>query len=425
MSAVTEHTLVVPPELAPGLALLAVEVRAADGLLSPRTEQGARLGTTYLAPVRVLTPAPELTQPAVQRLDRGLDVLEASVTQDSDALLVHVTWRPSEPMGDDLGASVRLLDSSGHLVRGATLDVQPRYGLYPTSLWPIGVPVADYYRLRVPRGTPPGSGYQVEIGLYQIPTFKGLGNVRIPGVTVGEPTVDPDAPVLQEFGGLALSSWELERGQVLDGEEVAAQVQWTARTAGLPDAAWRLTLLDSSGRQVAVRERPLSSDYPPSRWPLHTVVNGRVYLRVLPGTPPGRPLAAGRRSAGRGSRAQHGAAQLRPPRRRRLWRADGPARLRPRAQRQANRHHAALESHRNARGELQDLPAPLRPGQRTDYRSVRCLPSGRLFYLALGTRRGRQRPPRARHGRRTARPLSTRRRLVRPHGRLLLQDIDW
>ncbi len=287
LASVTEHTLVVPPEVAPGLALVAVEVSGEHGSPSPRTSQGARLGTTYLAPVRVLTPPAEPALLAVEHLDRGLDVLEASAAQGGDAVLVHITWRPSAPLGQDYAAAVRLLDASGHEVRDAGLDVAPRYGLYPTSLWPVGVPVADYYRLRVPRGTPPGSGYQVEVALYEPRTFKRLGAVRIPGITLGEPTVDPDAPVLHDFQGLGLSAWELERREVADGEDFVARVQWTATSPGLVASSWRLTLEDGPGRPVALQEGPVSPGYLPTSWPLHTLVNDHVSVHVQPGTQPG------------------------------------------------------------------------------------------------------------------------------------------
>lgn len=288
LAPVTEHRLTVPPELAPGLALLAVEVRGPDGPLSPHTDQGADLGSTYLAPVRVLTPSAAPEQVAIGHVGKALDVLQASAEQSGDAVIVRVTWRPSAPLGKDYCASVRLLDATGHPVPDAALDVQPRYGLYPSSLWPVGVPVADLYRLRLPRGTPPGTGYQVEVGLYEVQTLKGVGAVRIPGLTLGEPTVDPHAPILHAFDGLALSGWQLERAEIADGEGIAARVQWTATTAGLPDAAWRLTLLDEAGREVAAHEAPLSPDYPPSQWPLHSLVNGRVSLHVAPGTAAGR-----------------------------------------------------------------------------------------------------------------------------------------
>ncbi|HOG46151.1 MAG TPA: 6-pyruvoyl-tetrahydropterin synthase-related protein [Anaerolineae bacterium] len=289
LAAVTEHALTIPPEAAPGLALLAVEVRGPDGPLSPHTGQGAGLGTIYLAPVRVRPPAPS-SQPAVGRLGQStVDLLQAAVTEPSPgALDVRLTWRPNAPLGEDYVTTVRLLDAEGHAVPGAGLDVQPRYGMYPTSLWPAGVPVADLYRLTVPRGTPPGSSYQVEVGFYQARTLRGLGSLRIADVTLAQPTIDAGAPLLHEFGGLALSSWQLEREEISDGEELAAQVQWAATAAPLLDAAWRLVLIDEQGREVAARQAAITPGFPPSRWPEHALVNGRVSGHVAPGTPEGR-----------------------------------------------------------------------------------------------------------------------------------------
>ncbi|MDI7276786.1 MAG: hypothetical protein QME94_12480, partial [Anaerolineae bacterium] len=290
LESVTEHVITVPPELAPGLAILAVEVHAPDGMLIPHTPAGLSLGTTYLAPVRVLAPpkAPDLTPQA--NLGRSVEVLQASAAQARPGtVLVKVTWRPTAPLPEDYVTSVRLWSPEGRQVYGAALDVQPRYGLYPTSLWPVDVPVADCYELPIPPGTPPGEGYQVELALYQVRTLQPLGSVRLPGLTLTEPTVRPDVSLLHSFDcGLAIAGWVPERLEVEDGEEFVAHVQWTARSAPLPDLLARLSLLDGEGHEVTSAQAPVSAIYPTSRWPLHALVNGRAGLHVPPGTPAGR-----------------------------------------------------------------------------------------------------------------------------------------
>ncbi len=289
LAELTEHTFTVPPEVAPGLALLAVEVRAPDGLLAPHTPRGTSLGTTYLSPVRVLAPEAAPEAPAQARLGRYVDVLEGSVAEVREGVLrVHVTWRPTAPLGRDYASSVRLWGPDGRQVPGAALDVQPRYGLYPTSLWAVDVPVADYYELRIPPGTPPGEGYQVELTLYDVQSLQPLGSVRLPPVALRQPTIRAEVPILHAFDcGLAIVRWHPERLEVADGEEVAAFVQWTARAAPLPEVSTRLSLVDEQGRAVATAEAPLSAIYPTSRWPLHALVNSRAALHVPAGAPPG------------------------------------------------------------------------------------------------------------------------------------------
>jgi len=290
LSAVTEHTLTLPPEVAPGLALLAVEVQGPQGALEPHTDSGTRLGTVHLAPVRVRQPpeAPDL--PAQGRLGKSLDLLQATADEVRPGiLLVRVTWRPTRPLPEDYVTSVRLWDPEGRQVPKAGLDVQPRYGLYPTSLWPVDCPVADYYEFAVPAGTPPGPGYQVELTLYQASTLAPLGSIRIPDVTLTNTTIDPNVAVVQAFeGGLAIARWRVERSTVKDGETVAARVQWTAQRAPLPDLDVRFSLHDAQGRELAASQDPLLSFYPPSRWPLHALVDSRLHLHVPPGTPAGQ-----------------------------------------------------------------------------------------------------------------------------------------
>jgi len=289
LAAVTEHDLVVPPEAAPGLALLAVEVRGPAGLLPPHTDEGAGLGTTYLAPVRVRLPSPAPAQAAIGHLgDSPVDLLQASIDQPAnDALRVRLTWRPNAPLGHDYAIALRLLDAQGNVVPDAGVDAQPRYGMYPTSLWPAGVPVAEVYPLPLPRGTAPGSGYQVEVTLYDVRTLRKLGSLRIPGVTLAAPTIDAGAPLVHGFGSLALSRWEVERAEISDGSDVAARVQWAAQTAGLPDMTWQLSLTDGDGRPVATGQGPIVPGYPSGRWPQHALVSGRVSVHVAPGTAAG------------------------------------------------------------------------------------------------------------------------------------------
>ncbi len=289
LAAVTEHTFTVPAEVAPGLALLRVEVSGPSGNLSPHTALGTTLGDTYLAPVRVAPPEAAAELPFREHLGKSLDLLHGAAKQtDRDELSVFLTWRPRAPLGRDYVTSLRLRDPRGRRVLDSELDVQPRYGCYPTSLWPVGVPAADYYELHIPDGTPPGEGYQVEVTLYEVGTLAKLGALRLSDVTLTEPTIDAGAKVRHAFeGGLALTEWKLERTRVNDGEQIVARTQWTALSAPLADASARLSLQDGQGREIAAAEEPLVPFFPPSRWPLHALVNDRLSLRVPPGTAAG------------------------------------------------------------------------------------------------------------------------------------------
>ncbi|MGQ9681224.1 MAG: 6-pyruvoyl-tetrahydropterin synthase-related protein [Anaerolineae bacterium] len=289
MGATTEHALVIPPEAAPGLVLLAVEVRGPAGTVAPHTPRGTLLGTQYLAPVRVAAPARDPEREAINSVGPWVDVLAARVQQiEPGLLLVRPTWRANRQLPADYKASVKLLDVTGAPVPDAARDTQPRQGLLPTSLWPVGVPVADYYLLAIPAGTPPGAGYQAEIILYEEHNLAALGSFRMAGIAIEHPTVQEQIKQLYEFGALGLTVWRPHRLEIEDGEQVVVDVQWTARDAPLPDCVARLSLVHAADeRAVTQDERTVVPAYPLSLWPQYALVNDQLLLHVPPGTAPG------------------------------------------------------------------------------------------------------------------------------------------
>jgi len=182
----TLHRLEVPPVAVPGLHLLAVELRDAKGLFSSVTAQGKKLGTTYLRPVWVKAleheiPAQEPLAPFGDRIA----LLAAQAEQRSpEHLRVHLTWQALQPIPANYNLSLRLKDPSGQRI--SVRDLQPHYGFYPTSLWPPGVAVEDFLSLPIPEGTPPGSGYTLEVILYPVSALTPVGQAEVRDVQIGE-----------------------------------------------------------------------------------------------------------------------------------------------------------------------------------------------------------------------------------------------
>ena len=181
----TTHQLEVPSIAAPGPYLLAVELRDEEKRLTTLTSGGKRLDTIYLRPVwiRALVRGEPLEKPIAHFGERL--VLWAAQAERTDVrrLSVCLTWQPLQPIPANYSLSLRLIDPSGQQI--AVRDLQPFYGLYPTSLWPPDVIVEDVLSLSFPRKTPPGDDYTLEVIMYRVSTLVPIGQARV-GVLIEE-----------------------------------------------------------------------------------------------------------------------------------------------------------------------------------------------------------------------------------------------
>jgi len=88
-----------------------------------------------------------------------------------EAPTLHLVWRSTAPIPEDLTVFVHLLDAKDAIV--AQSDAGPVNGAYPTSDWRVGETVAYNVTLRPPADLAPGR-YRVQLGLYRWPSLERL-----------------------------------------------------------------------------------------------------------------------------------------------------------------------------------------------------------------------------------------------------------
>ncbi len=182
LAPVTRHDLRVPAETTPGLYLLRLEVNDADHHeVSPLSERGSRLGTTYLAPVWITAPPsrPPTATP-LAHFQHGFTLERAQFHPLSpEHARVDLVWRTTQAPTANYLTSIRLLDASGTTM--ASIDHQPLYGFAPTSTWTPGVPIFDRRWLKLPKNLPAGDNYRIQVILYTPGTLQELGRAELPG----------------------------------------------------------------------------------------------------------------------------------------------------------------------------------------------------------------------------------------------------
>ena len=286
----TRHRLKAPNEAVRGLYLISVKVRDEEGEIRPVTERGETLGAAYLRPLRVRSQRMAMgDEPILASFGSGIVLSEVETANASqktpEALEVGLTWRVGEPVAANYGLALRLRDWDGFPL--ASLDTQPHYGLYPTSLWREGELISGRYVLPLPEGVPPGDDYSLEVILYEVASLAPIGAAQIP-VALTEPTIKDSYPVLREFGQLALVELSPATARVEQGQPLFVQAKWAA-TEHLPrDYTCRLSLRDESGTIVQSQTAPIARSYAPSLWPTNAIVASRYQMALDPLLPAGR-----------------------------------------------------------------------------------------------------------------------------------------
>ncbi len=283
----THHHLKIPDETARGLYLISVKLRDEEGEIRPVTERGETLGTTYLHPLFVGGQRWATgDEPALASFGPGILLSQVETEQETpEALETKLTWRVMQPVAINYGLALRLRDREGQTL--ASLDTQPHYGLYPTSLWREGELVSDNYVLPLPEGTPPGEDYSLEVILYEVASLAPIGTARAP-VVLTEPTIKASYPVLQEFGQLALVELSPVTAQIEQGQPLFVKVKWAAIEHPTRDYACRLSLRDESGTTVQSQTEPIARSYATPLWPTNAIVASRYQMTLDPLLPAGR-----------------------------------------------------------------------------------------------------------------------------------------
>jgi len=302
----THHCLKVPGEAVRGIYLISVKLRDEEGEIRPITERGETLGTTYLRPLRIRSERWATgDEPTLASFGSGIVLSEVETEQKRpEALEARLTWRVVEPVAANYGLALRLRDGDGQALD--SLDLQPHYGLYPTSMWRGGELISDRYVLSLPEGTPPGEDYSLEVILYEVASLAPIGTAQVSNVALTKPTIkalvlDPLSlgqrtkgdkyratyPVLQEFGQLALVELSPMRAQIEQGQPLLVQAKWAATEHPTRDYACRLSLKDEGGATVHSQTQPIARSYATSLWPTNAIVASRYQTTLDPLLPPG------------------------------------------------------------------------------------------------------------------------------------------
>jgi len=105
-----------------------------------------------------------------------------------ETLPITLTWQGQRKISEDCTLFIHLLDEQGQL-RGQ-IDVWPRDGTYPTSLWAEGETFSDTYTVPSNPDAPPGI-YQVEIGWYLLRSMQRLPVLDASGQAIDDKILIP------------------------------------------------------------------------------------------------------------------------------------------------------------------------------------------------------------------------------------------
>jgi len=161
-------------------------------------------------------------------------------------------------------------------------------------------------RVQTDDGTPPNSGYTINLGWWSATTLQRLTALDAHGSFAG--TLLPVGPITvtrrvrgldvntldiahrlgKDFDGLTLLGYDQWPVSIRQGEQEFVTLYWQARSAPLPDRQVTLQLrgADQSVRVLA-RNGPVHGTYPTSQWEKDEFVADRLALRIPPDTAPG------------------------------------------------------------------------------------------------------------------------------------------
>jgi len=283
------HRLPVPVDIPPGEYLLTVTVVDEEGEVRPVNARGETLGTIHLRPIRILIGGRfEAGGPSLGEFGPAIALTRVRSTQvEQGKLRVQLTWQCRDAIERSYALSLRLKDSRGKII--ASRDLPPFCGAYPTNIWQPGDEVTDHQVLSLPEGIAPGTGYGLEVILYELPSLSPIGSAVVPDVSVTMPTVRPVKRVTHQYDAeLALKKMEAATNEVHAGETIPVRVMWAATEAPTRRYACRLGLLDPEGKTVGLSGRLLiTPQYSTAAWPQYALIEERYSLPTQLDTPPG------------------------------------------------------------------------------------------------------------------------------------------
>jgi 4-amino-4-deoxy-L-arabinose transferase-like glycosyltransferase len=146
------------------------------------SEQSIEVGRMRVAATGPLLPVGTIQHPLEATLGGsirflGYDLADATYIAPGSTLTLDLYWQAEDKVADSYTVFVHLIGEAYNPATGGPLwaqdDSLPVEGGYPTMQWPVGVSVRDRHRLVIDPQTPPGQ-YQIEIGMYQLPSAERL-----------------------------------------------------------------------------------------------------------------------------------------------------------------------------------------------------------------------------------------------------------
>ena len=242
---------------------------------------------------------------------RGYQLLSAP--QPGRPLHVELYWAVDDFILEEASIQLRLVDEEGHVWGQG--EQCPFNDIYPMWQWQPGLLLRDEHEVSIQPGTPPGT-YQLELVLVNRPAEQGcqgepgplippalapagtnrgdrvlLGMVEVP--RAANP-VSPEEPAVEHrlrarFDGLELLGAGQVPARLQAGGRLAVMLYWQARRAALPDAQFRLRLVDAWGQVWQERLiRPAGDLYPADRWQAGDRFKGQFWLFLPEEAPAGQ-----------------------------------------------------------------------------------------------------------------------------------------
>ncbi len=282
----TYHTLPVPTRTVPGIYLISVRVWDGEQEVPPLTGRGETLGTTYLQPVRVLNELHDRpAEKALASFGPCITLTSVSAVQTTATRLdVELLWQVGCAIPQNYAMSLRLKAADGRNV--SAMDLQPHYGLYPTSFWQRGDIIPDRVSLPLPEGTSPGGDYALEIVLYEPKGLQAIGQVTIPSIALTRPTVKANYSPLHRFPpDIDLVAVQPGSTTIEEGQPLVVKTTWAAAVKPGRDYKCRLVVRGETSAVTLQQVEALAQGYPTSQWPQHALI---AIEHRLAGVPAGR-----------------------------------------------------------------------------------------------------------------------------------------
>ncbi|MGC8879010.1 MAG: hypothetical protein ACP5R2_07285, partial [Anaerolineae bacterium] len=240
---------------------------------------------------RLLSPAEDFAsdmteKPLDVRFGAHLQLVNYTIEQEritaGQPLWVKMTWTILEPTDKDCGTQLALTDANGYVIARTDRMLLDDDFFRTTSHWQPGRLSSAYYRLSIPRETPPGK-YRLGIVAYETngerlaPSRDGQGDLTLPlaeievvpsspPITTGYPDADYAIDVAMT-PSLHLIGAEVSSTVARSGDLLRITLTWQARSS-LDENLYLSLGLSRQGKVYALTSpHPLvSQTYPTSVW---------------------------------------------------------------------------------------------------------------------------------------------------------------